>query len=64
MRCRCCDKNLSDYESTIKSSITNEYLDTCISCLKVIDIHYVGRPDLEEEVNPIYQKEEDYDKDF
>lgn len=32
MRCKACDKLLSDYESTRKSAQTNEFLDLCNHC--------------------------------
>lgn len=47
MRCQCCDKVLTDYESSIKGGLTNTYLNTCVSCLKSIDIPYVGNQYLE-----------------
>jgi hypothetical protein len=37
MRCRCCDKNLSDFESTRKHITTGEYLDMCNKCYSTID---------------------------
>ena len=46
MRCRCCDANLSDYESTLRSITTNEYLDTCQKCIREIGIKVIDRPDL------------------
>ena len=36
MRCFCCDKRLSDYETTLKHAVTGEYLDTCLDCLSDI----------------------------
>jgi hypothetical protein len=36
MRCSCCDKKLSDYETTLKHAVTGMYLDTCIDCLSEI----------------------------
>ena len=42
MRCQCCNRNLSDYESTLKSMATGKYLDICLSCLEDMDIDYVG----------------------
>lgn len=36
MRCSCCDKKLSDYETTLKHAVTGAYLDTCIDCLSEI----------------------------
>lgn len=36
MRCVCCDKKLSDYESTLKHAVTGGYLDTCLGCLSEI----------------------------
>lgn len=38
MRCVCCNRNLSDHESTLKHPITAEYLDICTTCLKDIPI--------------------------
>ena len=38
MRCTCCNKRLSDYETTLKHAVTGEYLDTCMDCLS--DITY------------------------
>ena len=47
IRCTSCDVALSDYESTIKSTINGEYLDLCMQCLSTIpDISYIDRPDL------------------
>ncbi len=52
MRCRCCDNNLSDYESTLRSETTGEYLDTCLNCLAEIpEVSYIDRPDLSHFVN-------------
>lgn len=51
MRCLCCDRNLSDYESTLRHAITNEFMDTCNKCLDGLDIPTRGRPDL----NPLEQ---------
>lgn len=42
MRCTCCNRNLSDYESTMKSATTGDYLDTCVKCLKDLDIRVIG----------------------
>ena len=36
MRCTCCNKRLSDYESTLKHAETGHYLDTCMDCLSEI----------------------------
>jgi hypothetical protein len=32
--CVCCDRLLSDYESTLRHGVTFQYLDTCKECLK------------------------------
>lgn len=48
MRCSCCNRNLNDYESTLKSASTGEYLDTCMSCLDDLGIDTIGRDDLSE----------------
>ena len=36
MRCRACDKNLSDFESTRKNEVTGEYEDLCNECYSAI----------------------------
>jgi len=48
MRCYCCNNLLTDYESTIKSANTNEFLDMCLKCLKSVkeDVLYRDRIDL------------------
>jgi len=56
MRCDCCQRNLNDYESTLKSATTGEYLNTCGKCLDGLNIETIGRQDL----NP---NEEQYDDD-
>ena len=43
MRCSCCNKRLSDYETTLKHGVTGEYLDTCLDCLSEI-AHDVPMP--------------------
>ena len=50
MRCSCCDKNLTDYETTLKHAETGAYLDTCLDCLsdiaKEVPMPVKGRKDL------------------
>ena len=48
MRCYCCDKILSDFESTRKSVNTGDYLDMCNKCYSTIkdDLHAEERYDL------------------
>ena len=43
MRCGCCNKRMSDYETTLKHGVTGEYLDTCLDCLSEI-AHDVPMP--------------------
>jgi len=38
MRCFCCNKNLSDYESTLRSATTGDFLDMCKRCMEDLDI--------------------------
>lgn len=38
MRCQCCNRNLSDYESTLRHPDTLEFLDICKKCLEDIPI--------------------------
>jgi hypothetical protein len=60
MRCRCCDKNLDDAESTKKHPERNEYLDLCRRCEAIID------DDLNFEDDIIETPDErlEYDEDF
>jgi hypothetical protein len=48
MRCYCCDKILSDFESTRKSVVTGDYLDMCNKCYSTIkdELHAEERYDL------------------
>lgn len=46
MRCSCCNKALSDYESTLRHAESKQFLDTCLNCLEDIDIPVKGRKDL------------------
>ena len=50
MRCKACNKALTDFESTRKSSVTEEFLDLCNTCYKHIkeDTQVIERPDLME----------------
>jgi len=57
MKCYCCDRNLNDYESTLKHSNTGEYLDMCMTCLDGLEIPTTGRKDLNKREVP----EDDWD---
>ena len=49
MRCVSCDRELTDYEATMKSATTGEYFDLCVYCLDetgIPDEDVVDRPDL------------------
>jgi hypothetical protein len=63
MRCQCCNCALNDYESTLKSVQTGDYLDTCMKCLDGLDIDTIGREDLsayeEAEGENLWSEEED-----
>ena len=39
MRCCSCNENLNDYESTLRSRSTGQYLDMCRKCLKGLNIN-------------------------
>ena len=49
-RCQCCNKRLSDYELTLRHSMTNEFMDTCMDCLseisETVPMMVKGRKDL------------------
>lgn len=63
MRCTCCNKALNDYESTLKSATTGEYLDTCMNCLQDLDIETIGREDLNWFDDPDEEFETELDED-
>lgn len=52
MRCKCCDKELTDYEATIRDN-HGVYLDMCKTCIKesgvAAIVPLIDRPDLDHE---------------
>ena len=69
MRCVCCNKQLSDYESTRRHAITREFLDMCNPCyLSIQDsVPSKAREDLEEKTvdnieEPCYPYFKDYEE--
>jgi hypothetical protein len=59
MRCDCCNRLLNDYEATIRHLETDDFVNTCITCLDGLGISWYGREDL----NPFDRVDEydDYD---
>jgi len=50
MRCKACDALLSDYESSVRSIATNEFVDLCVGCIQQVDnINVVGNTSLKHE---------------
>ena len=45
MRCYCCNRNLNDAESTARHPDTNEFTDTCFTCLSDSGITPIIRED-------------------
>lgn len=64
MRCYCCDKNLSDYESTLRSKANGDYLDTCLKCLQGLQIEFVGNQALKRKFEEDPTEEEEIDSDI
>ena len=56
MRCQCCNRNLSDYESRLRHPITNDFLDICKKCLPDTGINAVEPIDMVDDVG--YEEEE------
>lgn len=54
MRCYCCDKILSDFESTRKSVVSGDYLDMCNKCYSTIKEDLIS-----EERYDLYDGDED-----
>lgn len=61
MRCDCCNRNLSDYESTLKSLMTGEFLNTCMRCLQDTGIEFIGNSKNSNDL--VDEDDEDFDWD-
>lgn len=46
IRCDCCNKRLSDYETSLKSVESGEYMNTCVKCLSGLGIAVQGNSSL------------------
>ncbi len=47
MRCKACDTDLNNYESTLRCSNTGDFVDLCMSCLRESeDTNFNDRDDL------------------
>ena len=62
MRCSCCNRALNDYESTLKSAQTGDYLDTCMKCLDGLEIETLGREDLSAYADVDSEEDTDFDE--
>jgi hypothetical protein len=51
MRCRSCNKILTEYETSIRSIENEEYTDMCTSCISSLDgeLNVIGNPTLKHE---------------
>jgi hypothetical protein len=71
MRCSCCNRNLSNYESTLRHPITNDFLDICKKCLVDIPISPVQGttvvddpvPDEDDWEQLDFEEEDDHEED-
>jgi hypothetical protein len=52
MRCCCCNTNLNDYESTLRSVATGDYLDMCKRCLQDLNIETLANANEPNEPSP------------
>jgi len=59
MRCRACDKNLSDFESTRKHHESGEFVDLCNKCYSTIqsDVNDIEEREDLRHVNDDYDEE-------
>ena len=64
--CVCCDRLLSDYESTLKNAATFEYMDLCKTCLQDVKpfVKLIDRKDLITEQDMDNDDPEDSDNDM
>lgn len=65
MRCRCCDKKLSEFEATRKSINTGDFLDMCNRCYGTIskDVLSYERYDLYDDEDEQEPRQE-YDLEY
>ena len=57
MHCECCDSLLSNHEGRIKLSLSGQYANTCLSCLKTMDVEYaLPKDEFDEDINPVYKE--------
>lgn len=65
MRCKACDRLLTDYEATRKLPDTEDYLDLCNECYSYIaeEVFTVDRTDLKDLVDEEEILPHDYDED-
>ena len=50
MRCKACDKLLSDFEATRKYTKSNEFVDLCNDCFRYVpDVQVSERADLQKQ---------------
>lgn len=64
MRCDCCNRVLSDYECSLKSVSTGEYMNTCVKCLTGLNIPVTGNGMLKkklDEAESTYDEWNEYD---
>lgn len=58
MRCCCCNRNLSDFESVLRHPVTNDFLDICKKCLPDTGIVPVEPATMEDDVG--YEELEEF----
>lgn len=64
MRCQCCNKMLSDFESTRKNAKSGEYMDMCNECIGHLppnQFQFKTRPDLLVDKVDQFEDQEVYD---
>lgn len=59
MRCYCCDKELSDYEATLRICSTDEFADTCLKCLQGLSIATKGNGALKRKPDELLEETEE-----
>ena len=60
MRCYSCNRALNDYESTLRSAVSGEFLDMCKKCLSDTDIQFIQSKNNPDE---IIVDDEDFDEE-
>lgn len=59
MHCDCCDKLLTDWECSLRSVSTGDFVNTCSKCLEGLNIPVRGNPTLKRKKDEFVDEDQD-----